>query len=53
MRLEVEKRLHRVAIVLDKKDIVCPNAKQCDKAENCDRCNKFFEKCSIFKNSSK
>ena len=48
MRSEIEKRLHRVKVRLDKKDIKCPYSKHCDKAQNCSRCNKFYGKCSIY-----
>ncbi len=47
---EIEKRLHRVMIKIDKKGIVCPNAKDCLNAENCNRCNQFYLKCTLFNN---
>ena len=53
MRDEIEKRLHRVKISLDKSEIKCPFSKKCDKAANCDRCNLFFEKCNIYKQNLK
>lgn len=53
MRYNVEKRLHRVMIKLDKNNISCPLAKDCIDAENCIRCNQFFRKCSLFNNISK
>ena len=53
MRDEIEKRLHRVKIALDKSDIICPISKNCDTATNCDRCNIFFKKCSIFNQNLK
>lgn len=45
-----EKRLHRVMIKLDKKNIKCPYTKDCLSAENCNRCNEFYNKCTIFSN---
>ncbi len=48
MKLEIEKRLHRAKITLDKTNIICPRSKTCPKAENAHRCNEFFEKCSEF-----
>lgn len=45
---EIKKRLHRIMIKLDKKDIACPYAKQCVSAENCTRCNRFYRKCTKF-----
>jgi len=50
MRNEVEQRLHRVMIKIDKKSILCLNANNCVNAENCNRCNKFYHKCVIFTN---
>jgi hypothetical protein len=35
-------------IKLDKKKVVCPNAVDCFYAENCSRCNQFFQKCANF-----
>ena len=49
MRYEIEKRLHRVKINLDKKDINCPYVRNCDKAANCERCNTYFKKCTLFR----
>jgi len=49
MRNDVEKRLHRVKINFDKKDIKCPNSRSCDKAVYCERCNGYFKKCTLFK----
>jgi hypothetical protein len=49
MREEVEKRLHRVAITLEKDKIICPKSRDCVHAKKIPRCNKFFEKCGIFK----
>ena len=49
MREEVEKRLHRVAISLERGKIICPKSKDCEHAKNSILCNKFFEKCGIFK----
>jgi len=49
MRYEIEKRLHRVKINLEKKDINCPYSKKCDKATNCERCNNYFKKCTLYK----
>jgi hypothetical protein len=48
MRNGIEKRLHRVMIKIDKKDVICPYAKTCISAENCNRCNQFYRKCSKF-----
>jgi len=49
MRPEIEKRLHRVMISASSThDIRCNYASKCEKAQNCDRCNVFFEKCSIY-----
>ncbi len=50
MKNEVEQRLHRVMIKLDKKSILCPYANDCTRAENCNRCNVFYHKCFIFTN---
>jgi len=52
MRYNIEKRLHRVKIALDRKNVTCPQSKNCQDAENCGRCNIFFEKCSIYVNDS-
>ena len=49
LRDDVEKRLHRVKIAFNKIEIKCKYANQCSKAENCDRCNKFYLKCTFFK----
>ncbi|MFW9820950.1 MAG: hypothetical protein ACFFE5_15185 [Candidatus Thorarchaeota archaeon] len=48
MRNELENRLHRVMIKLDKKEVLCPNAVECLNAENCIRCNIFYQKCAKF-----
>ncbi|MFX0041261.1 MAG: hypothetical protein ACFFB9_15535 [Promethearchaeota archaeon] len=48
MRNRIENRLHRVMIKLDKKKVVCPHAVDCFYAENCSRCNQFFQKCANF-----
>ena len=48
MKREIENRLHRVRISLDKSNVICPKSKECDKASNCGRCNEFYEKCSIY-----
>lgn len=45
MRNEIEKRLHRVMIKLEKKGIICHYAVECLSAEYCERCNIFYEKC--------
>ncbi len=50
MRFEVEKRLHRVKIKLNKGDVKCPNSNHCYNAENCYRCNKYYDKCSFYLN---
>lgn len=49
MSLEIEKRLHRVIIKLDKNNIKCPKSKICNEAEYCGRCNEFYNKCSKYK----
>ena len=49
MRIEVEKRLHRIKITLDKETINCPYSMTCDKSANCERCNSFFDKCFFYK----
>ena len=51
MRPDFEKRLHRVEIRLDKSKIKCPLSYQCNQAENCYRCNEFYTKCAIYKQS--
>jgi len=49
MRLEIEKRLHRVMISASSTyDVRCSYASKCEKAQNCERCNVYFEKCSIY-----
>jgi hypothetical protein len=48
MRNEMQKRLHRVKIKLDKKKVICPYTGRCLNAENCSRCNEFFSKCAKF-----
>lgn len=53
MRNNIEKRLHRVMIKLDKSIINCPNAKDCLDAESCNRCNQFYRKCSLFNFTSR
>ncbi|MFX1363628.1 MAG: hypothetical protein ACFFCE_09540 [Promethearchaeota archaeon] len=53
MRNNIEKRLHRVMIKLDKNNIICPIAKDCLDAENCIRCNHYFRKCGLFSNNLK
>lgn len=45
MRNEIEKRLHRVMIKLEKKGIICSYAVECLSAEYCERCNTFYKKC--------
>jgi len=51
MRNEIEKRLHRVKITLNKNKIVCPRSEHCNKAESGARCDIYFEKCSIYNQS--
>jgi hypothetical protein len=51
IRIEIEKRLHRVKILSGKNNITCPQSKTCDIAENCLRCNNYFEKCMKYNNS--
>jgi len=53
LRNEVENRLHRVKITLNKKEIACPYSQQCNKAEGGARCNNYYEKCSVYKLASK
>ena len=49
MRPEIEKRLHRVMIgASSTHDIRCKYASKCEKAQNCERCNNFFLKCSLY-----
>lgn len=48
MRDEVEKRLHRVAIKLEKVEILCDFSSICIHAESCPRCNEFFLKCNPY-----
>ena len=45
---EIERRLHRVKIILNKDDIKCPYSKSCISAENCYRCNIYYNKCVIY-----
>ncbi len=52
MRLNIEKRLHRVKIELDRKNVKCSYSNTCDMAENCERCNSFYRKCNKFKDYS-
>ena len=50
MRPEIEKRLHRVMIgVSSTHDIRCNYATKCEKAQNCERCNVYFLKCSFYR----
>ena len=48
MRYDIEKRLHRVKILLDRSKVECPLAKTCKKASNCARCNQYYRKCTIY-----
>ncbi len=48
MNIEVEKRLHRVMIKLTIGFVKCPHSKQCIHSENCNRCNIYYDKCSVF-----
>ena len=48
MRSEVEKRLHKVAIKLEKFEILCDVSDICIHAESCPRCNEFFLKCNTY-----
>ena len=50
MENNIEKRLHRVMIKLDRRDVKCLYSKCCDITENCSRCNKFYKKCSKYDN---
>jgi hypothetical protein len=45
---EIEKRLHRVMITLEKGNVMCPYSKECLRAETCGRCNDFYQKCALF-----
>jgi hypothetical protein len=49
IRPEIEKRLHRV-MTSDSptREIRCNYASKCEKAQNCERCNVFFLKCSEY-----
>lgn len=49
MKNDIEKRLHRVMIKLNKRDVKYLYSNFCNDAENCIRCNQFYEKCSIYK----
>ena len=49
MREEIENRLHRVMITLDRKDVKCPKAMKCYRAANCHRCNIHYNKCYYYK----
>ena len=49
MRPEIEKRLHRVMISDSSTHTIrCNYASKCEKAQNCERCNFFFLKCSEY-----
>ena len=53
MRPEIEKRLHRVMISgSSTHNIRCNYASYCEEAQNCERCNNFFLKCSFYKTFS-
>lgn len=52
MDKDIEKRLHRVMIKLDRREIECPYSKYSDIAENCTRCNQFYDKCSKYNDFS-
>lgn len=52
MRSNIEKRLHRVKIELEKKEVTCNYGNLCDTAENSERCNHFYFKCVKFKEFS-
>ncbi|MBY9009611.1 MAG: hypothetical protein KGD74_07095 [Candidatus Lokiarchaeota archaeon] len=45
---EIEKRLHRVAIKLEKSEILCHFSNICMHAESSLRCNDFFLKCNTY-----
>ncbi|MFX0174599.1 MAG: hypothetical protein ACFE85_00045 [Candidatus Hodarchaeota archaeon] len=49
MRPDIEKRLHRVGIRLEKSNIKCTLSYHCNQAESCHRCNEFYTKCTIYK----
>lgn len=53
MNDDVEKRLHRVQIQLNKEEIKCPYSLKCPKSVDGKRCNFFYKKCSIFKRKEK
>lgn len=48
MTKNIEKRLHRVKITFNKKNIKCPYSNECNKASSGQLCNLFYKKCSIF-----
>ena len=48
MKYDIERRLHRVTIKIDKGVIKCPYSVDCVGAEKGYRCNQFYEKCSRF-----
>jgi len=45
--LERNKTLHRVQVKLIKQKVACPL--NCERAETGLRCNKYWEKCAIYK----
>ncbi len=48
MNNEVERRLYRVMIKLNKGNVKCPHSKQCIHPEICNRCNIYYGKCSVY-----
>jgi hypothetical protein len=46
---DIEKRLHRVKIEMNNRNIKCEYAKACSEAENSYRCNEFYQKCTKYK----
>ena len=48
MRNDIEKRLHRVKIHFKGTNVKCDFSKQCDVAQEGDRCNLYYTKCSNY-----
>ena len=49
MKVEAERRLHRVMIKSIEGEVKCPHSKKCTHSENCNRCNIYYNKCSDFR----
>lgn len=43
------RELHRVKIKIPKSTVKCPIRSDCNKVENCYRCNDYYKKCSLYK----